>query len=99
MIFKGKEENKIEKDLSKLNEIKNKKIYAICQPKVWCDANIFLKLYYNIFLNYEQRIIKKKCLLIIDKSPSHYNHKVLEEFKKNDTYFITWRSYKITSTL
>ena len=27
-------------------------------------------------------------MLIIDKSRSHYNHKVLEEFKKNDTYFV-----------
>ena len=41
LIFKGKSEQKIEKELSNLKEIKNKNIYAVCQPKAWCDTTIF----------------------------------------------------------
>jgi hypothetical protein len=49
LIFKGKSEQKIEKELSNLKEVKNKNINGVCQSKAWCDTTIFLKWYYNIF--------------------------------------------------
>ena len=64
------------------------KVFVACHNKAWCDSNIFLDWYSRVFLYYEKYIIKKKCLLILDKSPSHCNNRIIEDFKKNDTEFI-----------
>lgn len=87
LIFKG-EVNKInEKQLQKNIHIINKKVYTTCQKKAWCDTQVFLNWYNKIYLKYESDL-KEKCLLILDKSPSHCNDIILNEFKKNKTQFI-----------
>ena len=81
IIFKG--ENK-ENNLL----INNKKIVVSCQSKGWCDEQVFINWYENIFLIYEKYVAKEKCLLILDKSPSHTNELVLKKFKENNTYYV-----------
>ena len=88
LIFKGKEDKIIEKELSSNYHVKKKNIFAVCQNRGWCDTNIFLKWYKNIFLYYEQFVAKKPCLLILDKAPSHYNDKISNEFNINRTNYI-----------
>ena len=87
LIFKGAEEKTLEKNLNKNINILNKKIFAVCQKKAWCDTNIFKKWYEKFFLNYEKKIIKKPCLLVLDKSPAHCNNEIIKEFEKNNTYY------------
>ena len=50
--------------------------------KIWYDTKTFLKWYEKIFLNYEKNMIKKLCLLVLDKSLSHYNEIIIKEFQK-----------------
>ena len=49
IIFKGQPNGRIESLLSKNDFVKNKKIYALCQPNSWADKNIFLLRLKNIF--------------------------------------------------
>ena len=58
LIFKGAEKKTVEKNLNKNINILNKKIFAVCQKKAWCDTNIFKKWCEKFFLNYEKKIIK-----------------------------------------
>ena len=74
-IFEGEKEKRTEKELNDLEIIKSKKMFAVCQKNAWCDTEIFQRWYEEVFLNYEKSI-NKKCLLILDKSPSHYNQKI-----------------------
>ena len=68
-----------------------KQIIKIYKPFVNTKPYLIQIFFWNgiiICFKLWKKDYKKKCLLIIDKPPSHYNHKVLEEFKKNDTYFV-----------
>lgn len=88
LIFKGKEEKSTEKDLQKNEHVLNQKVFACCQRRAWCDTSIFLKWYHQVYLHYEKNVIKQKCLLILDKCPSHFNEEVNDQFKENKTYYV-----------
>ena len=52
------------------------------------DTDIFLQWYEKVFLPYEKYVIKKRCLLILDKSPSHFNRDVIDKFNENKTNYV-----------
>ena len=89
IICKGKVGKRKEIQLNSLECVKNKTIYVKCQENSWCDTNIFKFWVNNIFLYYQNFIIKKKCLLIFDKATSHINNDVIAFLKeKNIDYII-----------
>ena len=83
LIFAGEPEKTNEKRFSEIKEIKNKTIHAVCQKKGWCNTPTFIKWYEQVYLKYEKFTVKEKCLLILDKSPSHNNPIITDLFKKN----------------
>ncbi len=87
-VFQGEKGITTEYILKDHELIRKKKIYAICQDKMWCETDIFLQWYEKIFLPYEKYVIKKRCLLILDKSPSHFNRDVIDKFNENKTNYV-----------
>ena len=62
LIYKGKEGKFLENKLQKVKEVLDKKILVACQENSWCDQDIFLKWYNEIYLKYE--IFQEKKMLI-----------------------------------
>ena len=82
IIFKGQEGKRIEKELSAHKLVKNRRIYVKCQPNSWCTTDIFKYWIKEIFLKYEC-YINSKCILVLDKAPSHFND-TIEEYMNNN---------------
>ena len=87
-IFQDENKKGIEYILQNNVLVRNKSLFAITQNKPWCDTDIFLEWYEKIFLFYEKVIIRKKCLLILDKSPSHFNKDIIDKFNENETCYV-----------
>ena len=87
IIFKGQEGKRIEKELSAHKLVQNKRIYVKCQPNSWCTTDIFKYWIKEIFLKYEYNI-KSKCILVLDKAPSHFNDKIEEYMNNNAINYI-----------
>ena len=83
MVFKAKKNGRLENELNTLPIVRDKKIFVYCQENAWSDTDIFLSWLKNIYLNYELFKIKKKCLLILDKAPSHCTNTILEFLNDN----------------
>ena len=84
LIFKAKNEGNLEKSLNKIPIVKSGKIFCYCQPNAWCDNDIFIKWLKFIYLPYQNYVIKKKCLLILDKAPSHCSEETIDFMNKNE---------------
>ena len=85
LIFKGGRDGNLEARYKNLDCVKNKKIVIYFQYNAWCDESIFKKWVKDVYLVYEEEEIKKRCILIMDKAPSHiYRSKYLE--KKGKSY-------------
>ena len=67
LIFKGKSNKNNENTYNKLGLVKNKRILIIFQENAWVNNAIFKKWIDSIYLEYE-KILNKKCFLILDKS-------------------------------
>ena len=79
LIFKGEQDKNIELRYQQLDVVKNKKIKIYCQTNAWCNDYIFSKWLNDVFYNYEEYIIKQKCILIMDKAPSHIKSNIINE--------------------
>ena len=64
--------------MNKFEQVKQKIIYIYCQENAWSDYDIFKKLIDEIYLDYQDNIIKNNCLLILDKAPSHCCSGIIE---------------------
>jgi len=85
LIFKGGRDGNLEARYKNLECVKNKKIVIYFQYNAWCDEAIFKKWVKDVYLVYEEEEIKKRCILIMDKAPSHiYRSKYLD--KKGKSY-------------
>jgi len=85
LIFKGGRDGNLEGRYNNLDCVKNKQIVIYFQSNAWCDEAVFKKWVKDVYLAYEEEEIKKKCILIMDKAPSHiYRSKFLD--KKNKSY-------------
>ena len=82
IIFKGVPGAKIEKELNKLQLVKDKKIFVLCQKNSWCTQELFIKWLKLVYRPYEFNQ-GKKCLLILDHTPSHDNNNSIEFMEKN----------------
>ena len=89
IIFKGQKNKTIEKQLNKLDIVKNKKIFVACQNNAWCDCEIFINWLTNIYEKYVLLKAKKNCILILDKAPSHTLDKV-SDFIKAHKYNVVY---------
>ena len=76
--------------LIECNVIENNIVDGINMPLIEYPSersvNIVIQMYEKLILPYEKFVIKKQCLLILDKSPSHFNRDVIEilnEYKTN----------------
>ena len=84
LIFKGGKEGNLELKYKNLECVKNKKIVVYFQSNAWCDEGIFKKWIKDVYILYEEEQVKKKCILIMDKAPSHiYRSRYLEKKNKN----------------
>lgn len=85
LIFKGGRDGNLEERYKNLEVVKNKKIEIYFQYNAWCDESVFKRWVKDVYLYYEEQQIKKKCILIMDRAPSHiYRSKYLE--KKGKEY-------------
>ncbi len=85
LIFKGGKDGNLESRYKNLECVKNKKIAIYFQNNAWCDEYIFKKWVKDVYFSYTEEQIKKKCILIMDRSPSHiYRSKYLD--KKGESY-------------
>ena len=84
LIFKGGKDGNLEGRYKNLQCVKDRKIAIYFQSNAWCDEGIFKKWVKDVYLHYEEKEIQKKCILIMDKAPSHiYRAKFLEKKKKS----------------
>ena len=92
LIFKAKEEGYIEKNLSELNLVKNKKCYIACNLNAWSTEKIILRWYKNIWRKYlesSESLCEGFGYLIMDKAPSHITEESLA-IMKNDKNLISF---------
>lgn len=89
LIFKGKNDKTNEKRYNRLDVVKQKRIYIFCQDNGWVNEFIFKKWIAEIYLDHQKRI-NKKCLLLLDKAPSHISPSIINYFqdKKIEYSFI-----------
>ena len=84
LIFKGGKDGNLEFKYKNLDCVKNGKIAVYFQSNAWCDEGIFKKWIKDVYIKYEEEQVKKKCILIMDKAPSHiYRSRYLEKKNKN----------------
>jgi len=88
LIFKGEPDKNIEQRYQQLDVVKNKKIKIYCQANAWCNDYIFHKWLKDVFYHYEEYIIKQKCILIMDKAPSHIKSNIIDELTEKQKNFI-----------
>jgi len=78
LILKGKTGKKKENILNNLDLVKDKKIFVKCQDNSWCTAELFKFWIKDIFIPYQNNIVKKKCLLIFDRATTHLTTEILD---------------------
>ena len=83
LVFKGKTDKNNEKRYNTLNVVKDKRIFIYFQDNGWINDFIFKKWIDNIFLDYQNNI-NKKCLLLLDRAPSHITSNILDHLKNNN---------------
>ena len=76
IILKGEPGKYIETMLKKLEYVKNKNMYVLCQEDGWCTTSIFKEWIKNIYIPY-QNYIMEKCLLVLDMATSHVSKEAL----------------------
>ena len=87
LIFKGGKDGNLESRYKNLQVVKDRKIAIYFQTNAWCDEGIFKKWVKDVYLHYEEKEIQKKCILIMDKAPSHiYRAKFLDKKKKSNVF-------------
>lgn len=59
LIFKSKPGKYLDKKLNKLEEANNKEIFISCQENSWCTYQIYIFWLKNIFIYYQNYVIKK----------------------------------------
>lgn len=82
LIFKGKPNGTIENLLSKNAYVRNKRIYALCQPNTWADKNIFIFWLNNKFFKNKHVSNDIKKILILDRASSHSDDDLVNIFIK-----------------
>lgn len=86
LIFKGKSNKNNEKRYNRLNVVKNKRILIFFQENGWINDSIFKKRFDNIYLEHENKV-KKKCLFLLDKAPSHLTKNIISYLEINQTEY------------
>ena len=71
VIMKGKKNGYLEKKFNKIKSVIENKIFVKYQENSWCDSEIYLIWWNEIFLYYRYKIIKKDYVLIHDNALSH----------------------------
>ena len=59
LILKGKSGRIKEKKFKTIECAKNKTIFIKCQDKAWCTSEIFLYWINNIYMHYQNCVVKK----------------------------------------
>lgn len=67
--------------------VKNKKLYAVCQPNSWCTSDIFKFWLKEIYIKY-QLSTKKNCLLIYNQAPSHKKDEIIAYMNNNNLNYL-----------
>ena len=76
IILKGEPGKYIETTLKKLEYVKNKNMFVLCQEDGWCTTRIFQEWIKNIYIPY-QNYIMEKCLLVLDMATCHVSKEAL----------------------
>lgn len=85
IIVKGEPGKTVETELRRLFCKKNI-IHIYCQKEAWCTTYIFKEWVLKIFKCHEKEI-GNKCLLILDKEPSHCSYEAINFLKENNVNF------------
>lgn len=64
--------------------VKKEKVLIFDNKKSWYVIEIFINWIKFVFLNYQKLEAKEPCLLILDKTPSHLNEKVIQFLNDNN---------------
>ena len=87
VVFGGKTDGPLEKELQKNLYVKNNSIFIKCQESSWVNSNIFKFWLINIWFKYTNAQ-NHRCLLILDRASSHYIESLDSVMKKNKIAYI-----------
>lgn len=79
MIFQGKKDSTLNKELNKYLELNKFNIIARTQHNAWIDEDLFINYINKVLCKYQQN---KRKLLIMDYCPAHNTHEALNLLKK-----------------
>ena len=88
LVFKGVPESTLETKLNNLPDVKNKKVYFICQKNAWVDSNTFVKWLKLIwFRAYSFRKTEDR-IIYFDRATSHLSNEINDLFKENKCLYL-----------
>ena len=87
IVFRGKTDGPLEKELQKNIYVKNYSIFVKCQENSWVNSNIFKFWLINVWFKYTNAQTHR-CLLILDQATSHYIENLDSVMKKNNSAYI-----------
>ena len=86
LVFKGLEEDALDKRLNKIKVVLEKKIFVICQENSWVDPNTFIKWLKLIWFRINIKNIKKR-ILYFDITTSHLTDEIKKIFNDNNCVY------------
>lgn len=86
VIVKGESGKSAENESRRPHNHKKDLIYIYCQTEAWCNTFIFKEWILKVFKNYEKEI-GAKCLLILEKTPSHSSNESIAFFNENNVTY------------
>ena len=85
LVFKGQPDGRVERRLNKNWFVKDKKVFAYCQPKAWNNQTIMKKWINEVWRKYSYFIVKKETMLVMDDASMHKIDIVKDKIKECNT--------------
>ena len=87
LVFKGLPENTLEKRLSKIKVVLEKKIFVVCQENSWVDPNTFIKWLNLIWFKINNIKNIKKKIIYLDRTTSHISNEIKKILNDNNSSY------------
>ena len=72
LVFKDQLNDRVERRLDKNSLVKDKKVFAYCQPKEWNNMTIMKKWINKVWRKYSHFELKKVSMLVMDDAQNWY---------------------------
>ena len=81
-VFKGKPDGRVDRRLHRNSLVKDKKVFAFCQPLEWNNMTIMKKLIIKVWKKYSHFVLKKDTMLMTDDASMHKIDIVKDKIKE-----------------